>query len=103
MKITRSLALVAGASLILGTLAFARPAAAEDVAPIDWMQAMHESPAMVQMRDQMPAGAQQRCDQMHDQMTKWFEQNGGQMPGGMMSPGSNGGMMSGSSGGMMSS
>ena len=82
--------------------------------PGDWwtaMEAMHDSPAMRQMHEQMPANLQQQCDAMHEQMEQWTKSGdagnfGPGMMGGNWSPqsgsaGSSGGMMGGSSGGMM--
>ena len=105
MKRRPIFALVAGAALILGSLISAAPAVAQKVSTSSWMDAMHDSPAMVQMRDRMPADLQQKCDQMHDQMTQWLDQHPDvvpTVPGGMMSPGQSpgpNGMMG--SGGMM--
>jgi hypothetical protein len=53
----------------------------------NWMDRMHDSPAMEQMREKMPAGAQEQCEKMHSQMM------GGSMMGGSMMDGS--GMMGG--------
>lgn len=55
----------------------------------------------------MPDGIGQQCDQMHERMSDWLEQHGGQIPGGMMDPhsgmmGGSGNMMGGSGGPMMS-
>ena len=93
-------ALVAGLTLMLaGGAALAGPSAPT----ANWWDDMHDSPLMQQMRAQMPRSLQERCDQMHEQMSSWYEQHpdtpGG--PGGMMN---GNGMMGGSTtgNGMMS-
>ena len=97
MKLRPRTALITGSLLIAGSLLSASPAVAEKIGSSSWMDAMHDSPLMQQMRDQMPADLQKKCDQMHDQMTEWIDQHPGgvpSVPGGMMSPGvTPGGMM----------
>lgn len=94
MRTKRNLiALVAGSTLILGGLMYTSPALAEGTS---WstLDAMHNSPAMERMHDQMPADLQGQCDRMHDRMSDWLSDNadrpmmggsGGMMGQGMMS------------------
>lgn len=95
------IALVGGLALVLASgAALAGPATPSS----NWWDAMHDSPLMQQMRAQMPAALQQRCDQMHDQMSQWLEQHPGTTtgPGSMMTGNGGsfgGGMMSGSASG----
>ncbi len=67
------------------------------------MDAMHDSPWMEQMRQQMGPEWAAQCDAMHEQMAQWMQENGyGQMgQSGMMGGGSGSGMMGGSGSGMM--
>lgn len=71
--------LMVGVSLMLVSLAFGGQAVAKSTST-DWMSAMHDSPAMERMHEQMSSSAQTGCDRMHAQM----QQSGGQVPGGMM-------------------
>lgn len=93
-----SLGIVIGLVLVL-TLGFASAASRDRVAPglADagmmggssevWtpggMQAMHDSPAMRRMHEQMPAGLQKQCDAMHAAMGS--SGHGAMMPGMMSS------------------
>jgi hypothetical protein len=74
----------------------------------DWwaaMDAMHDSPGMQQMHSHMPAGLQQQCDKLHDQMGQWAQQHPDLGQGGMMGGSSHSGSghdgMMGSGSGMM--
>src|SRR6266511_2728081 len=57
--------------------------------------AMHDSPAMEAMRDQMPANLQAQCDAMHEQMAEMMQGMGSMMDGSRMIGGQ--GTMSGGS------
>jgi hypothetical protein len=58
--------------------------------------AMHDSPAMRQMHERMPAALQAQCDAMHEQVDQMMGASGGS---GMMGGSGDSGMMGGS--GMM--
>lgn len=47
------------------------------------MDGMHESPAMQEMHDQMPADLAAQCDAMHEQMSQMMAGVSGGMSGGM--------------------
>jgi hypothetical protein len=61
------------------------PSAGQMVAACD---AMHDSPAMEAMHDQMPPALQAQCDAMHEQMDQMMGGGSGMMGGSGMSGGS---------------
>ena len=90
---------IAVVSLVAATagIAFAagRGSASSTQAPVSGQvaaahDAMHDSPGMQAMHDQMPAGLQAECDALHEQMD--------QMMGSMMGGSGMSGMMGGSAG-----
>lgn len=101
MNVKRSLSVLAGSVLIAGSLALS-PAVAGEGSSVDWMDAMHDSPGMEQMHDQMPAALHDQCDQMHERMSGRIGQPDDQFHDGMMGGTSSSGGMMGSGEGMMS-
>jgi len=101
MNVKRALAVLGGSVLIAGSLALS-PAVAGEGSSSDWMDAMHDSPGMQQMHDQMSDSLQKQCDQMHERMRGSMEQHAGMFQDGMMGGTSSSGGMMGSGEGMMS-
>jgi cytochrome c-type biogenesis protein CcmH/NrfG len=91
------IALVVGIVLVLA----GGVATASSSSSWNWMDRMHDSPWMQQMRDQMPTDLQQKCDELHAQMQEWLQQHPGTAPGGMMGGWNDGSTPSGMMGGGM--
>ena len=93
-------ALVVGVALIMAGGASIASAATSSPSPssswASWMERMHDSPQMQQIRSQLPPDLQKQCDQMHDSMVNG-DWNGTSPGPGMMGGtyGGPGGMMPG--------
>ena len=85
------------AVVLLTTIAFAANSRQAPATSGSSWETMHNSAAMRQVHDQMPAELRARCDSMHAQMTQMHANMGGMMGGmGMMGGASMGGSMMGS-------